>query len=101
MANYSGSGSKQGNRPSSTVNIEHFSDLTIIGTQRTTIKVEHYIFHSSLCYIQAGKKSLKFQALLLEIQLIWGKRYSLKTLEFLCLQYFPALITFEELFKKS
>mgnify|MGYP001792450376 CR=1 FL=1 len=32
----------------------NFSDLTIIATPR-----KRYIFYSSLCFIQAGKKSLK------------------------------------------
>ena len=34
--------------------------IAIIATQRKTVaKFERYISHSSLCYIQAGKKSLK------------------------------------------
>ena len=42
---------------------KYFSDLKIIAIIATgrnlAIKVEHYIFYSSLCYIQSGKKPLK------------------------------------------
>ena len=63
----------------------NFSNLTliaIIATQRRC-----YISHSSLCYIQAGKKLLKIPGAIIRNMLILGKHYSLTTLKTLCLQY--------------
>ena len=68
--------------------------MTIIATQRKTIKVGRYIFDSSLCYIHAGNKSLKILDAIIRHAVTLRKRYSLTTLKFLFTVVNPFYLNF-------